>query len=160
MLSAIALGSNVGDRLKNIKKAIELLSEHVEIIKISNIYETEPWGYTEQENFLNACILINTKLSPKKLLETCKKIEQLLKRKHRFKWGPREIDLDILYYEDIILEEENLIIPHKYIFERDFVIVPLNDVSPNWTHPIIKKTVYEKFKEIDKSKIHIYEEEL
>ncbi|KAF2956902.1 2-amino-4-hydroxy-6-hydroxymethyldihydropteridine diphosphokinase [Marinitoga sp. 38H-ov] len=155
MLSAIALGSNVGNRIDNIKKAIDLLSENVEIIKVSNIYETEPWGYTEQDSFLNACVLINTEKKAEELLEICKKIELELKRQKRFKWGPREIDLDILYYGELIIEKEYLNIPHKYMFERDFVVVPLNDISPNWKHPIYKKTVRERYNEIDKSKIKI-----
>nr|WP_277601252.1 2-amino-4-hydroxy-6-hydroxymethyldihydropteridine diphosphokinase [Marinitoga sp. 38H-ov] len=151
----MALGSNVGNRIDNIKKAIDLLSENVEIIKVSNIYETEPWGYTEQDSFLNACVLINTEKKAEELLEICKKIELELKRQKRFKWGPREIDLDILYYGELIIEKEYLNIPHKYMFERDFVVVPLNDISPNWKHPIYKKTVRERYNEIDKSKIKI-----
>ncbi|WGS66107.1 2-amino-4-hydroxy-6-hydroxymethyldihydropteridine diphosphokinase [Marinitoga aeolica] len=159
MLSAIALGSNVGNRLNNIKRAIELLSKYVEIIKISNIYETEPWGYTEQDTFLNACVLINTELEPYELLKICKNIEKDLKRKQRFKWGPREIDLDIIYYGDLVLEKDDLNIPHKHMFERDFVIVPLNDISPDWKHPIFNKTIKERYDEIDKSKIKRYEKE-
>ncbi|WP_338037301.1 2-amino-4-hydroxy-6-hydroxymethyldihydropteridine diphosphokinase [Marinitoga litoralis] len=156
----MALGSNVGDKLNNIKKAIDLLSKYGEIIKVSNIYETEPWGYTDQDIFLNACVLIETELKPLELLKICKNIELELKRKKRFKWGPREIDLDILYYEDLVFEDENLQIPHKYIFERDFVIVPLNDISPDWVHPIYKKSIKQRYDEIDKSKIKLFSKEL
>ncbi|SHE68358.1 2-amino-4-hydroxy-6-hydroxymethyldihydropteridinediphosphokinase [Marinitoga hydrogenitolerans DSM 16785] len=136
------------------------MSKKTKIIKVSDIYETEPWGFKDQDIFLNACVLIDTELTPEELLKLCKNIEKTLKRKHRFKWGPREIDLDILYYEDIILEKENLNIPHKHMFDRDFVIVPLNDISPNWKHPIFKKTVEERFNEINKDTIKKYEMEL
>jgi 2-amino-4-hydroxy-6-hydroxymethyldihydropteridine diphosphokinase len=149
----------VGDRMNNIKKAINILSKYVEIIKVSNIYETEPWGYTKQDTFLNACVLINTELEPYELLKICKNIEKELKRKQRFKWGPREIDLDIIFYGNLVLEKEDLNIPHKYMFERDFVIVPLNDISPDWKHPIYNKTINERYNEIDKSKIKRYEKE-
>lgn len=91
-------------------------------------------------------------------MKVCKDIEKQLKRKHRFKWGPREIDLDIIFYEDLIMEKEELNIPHKYMFERDFVIVPLNDISPEWEHPIFKKTVKERYNEIDKTNIKIYKQ--
>lgn len=93
-------------------------------------------------------------------MKICKNIELELKRKKRFKWGPREIDLDILYYEDLVFEDENLKIPHKYIFERDFVIVPLNDISPDWVHPIYKKSIKQRYDEIDKSKIKLFSKEL
>ncbi|KXZ39739.1 2-amino-4-hydroxy-6-hydroxymethyldihydropteridinediphosphokinase [Alkalithermobacter thermoalcaliphilus JW-YL-7 = DSM 7308] len=129
----LSIGTNVGDREKNINDAINYISqiEKTQILKISKVYETEPWGYTNQEKFLNICVKINTHLNPYELLDSCQMIEQYLKRERIIRWGPRTIDIDILIYDDIICEDERLTIPHPRMKERAFVLIPLLDIEPN-----------------------------
>lgn len=109
----IALGSNMGEGRKNLDLAIKMMNERgVSVKKVSTYIETEPYGYTEQDNFVNAVCIAKTKLSPRELLETLLKIELEMGRVRIIKWGPRIIDLDILFYEDLIIDEEDLKVPH------------------------------------------------
>lgn len=126
----IGIGTNIGNRLNNIKDSVVALSHLPEthITKISDIYETEPWGYTQQDNFLNACVEVETNLSPKALLGACLGIEAAFGRERPFKNSPRILDMDLLLYEDIIMDEQELTLPHPRIQERAFVLVPLKDV--------------------------------
>lgn len=137
----LGLGANVGDKKKNLEKAIEFLSEKIVNIQSSKFYETKPWGYKEQENFLNAAILGRTLLLPIELLKFVKDVETRVGRIERFRWGPREIDIDILFYEDLIYQDSNLQIPHPHLHKRDFVLKPLMDLDPNFVHPILKRTI-------------------
>lgn len=137
----LGLGANVGDKKKNLEKAIELLSEKIINIQSSKFYETEPWGYKEQDNFFNAAIRGKTPLLPIELLKFVKDVETRVGRIERFKWGPREIDIDILFYDDLIYKDSDLQIPHPHLHERDFVLKPLMDLDPNFIHPIFKKTI-------------------
>jgi len=141
----ISLGSNLGNREKNIQSAIKLISctPSITIVNLSPIYETEPVGFKEQNWFLNAVIELETTLLPQKLLVVLKEIEAKLGKKIERKWGPRTIDLDILLYDDIILDLPDLQIPHKLMHERRFVLVPLAQLSPNLIHPVLKKTMKE-----------------
>jgi len=132
----LALGSNVGDREANIKKAIELLSEKIKDIKIGKIYISKAVGYEKQNDFFNTALEGYTDLSPTELLEFCQNVENKVGRIYRFKWGPREIDIDILMYGNEIISTEKLIIPHPYMLERDFVLMPLLDINPNLRDPI------------------------
>ena len=127
----LGLGSNKGKRKRYLKKAIELISgfPDTELIKVSDIYETEPWGNKNQGRFLNLCLEIETALSPRRLLVNCQKAEQKLGRQRKEKWGPRIIDIDILLFGNLIIKEDDLIIPHPYIQERSFVLVPLSDLN-------------------------------
>ncbi len=127
----LGLGSNIGDRLGYLKKAMALIKNfhETELIKISKVYETEPWGYTEQDDYLNLCLEIKTTLSPYKLLTNCQEVEKNLRRERKIKWGPRTIDIDILLYDDLVLEEDDLIIPHPRIQERAFILIPLRDLN-------------------------------
>lgn len=127
----LSIGTNIGDRKKNLKDAVDLINsiENVNIEKISKIYETKPWGYTQQDNFLNICVKITTNLAPFELLEKCQYVEKELKRVRLIRWGPRTIDIDILLYDDIICEDENLILPHPRMHERAFVLIPLMDLE-------------------------------
>ncbi|SHK07151.1 2-amino-4-hydroxy-6-hydroxymethyldihydropteridine diphosphokinase [Tepidibacter formicigenes] len=127
----LSLGTNMGDREKYLKDAIDLINnfEDTKIVKISKVYETKPWGYTNQKNFLNLCLKINTNLSPHNLLKKCQEAERFLKRERIIRWGPRTIDVDILIYDDIICNDENLTLPHPRIQERAFVLVPLMDLD-------------------------------
>ncbi len=127
----ISLGSNIGDRLLNLKNAIEMIQglENTNVLSRSSVYETEPWGLEEQDNFLNMCIKIETALSPRELLQKLLEIESELGRKRVIRWGPRTIDLDILIYDDVKIEEEDLLIPHPRITERAFVLIPLKEIA-------------------------------
>lgn len=152
----LSLGSNIGDRENFIKSAIELLKMKVEIQKISSLYETAPWGKTKQPNFLNICLLGETDLKPAELLEFIHETETHVGRTPSFKWGPREIDIDILFYDHQIINTEGLMIPHPHLAERAFVLVPLADIVPKYKHPVLKKTINQLAGEIDTSGINPY----
>ena len=138
----IALGSNMGEGRKNLDLAIKMMNERgVLVEKVSTYIETEPYGYTEQDNFVNAVCIAETKLSPRELLENLLKIELDMGRVRIIKWGPRLIDLDILFYEDLIIDEEDFKVPHIEIQKRSFVLEPINEISPDKIHPVFKKTV-------------------
>lgn len=138
----IALGSNMGEGRKNLDLAIKMMNERgVLVEKVSTYIETEPYGYTEQDNFVNAVCIAETNLSPRELLETLLKIELDMGRVRIIKWGPRIIDLDILFYEDLIIDEEDLKVPHIEIQKRSFVLEPMNEISPDKIHPVFKKSV-------------------
>ena len=141
-LVAISMGSNLGNRLSSLRKAILLLKkEGFNIIKTSDVFETPPFGVSNQPRFLNACLLIDTETNPADLLEKLKKIENEVGRVRRFRWGPREIDLDIIFYDEKVIDGPSLKVPHPHMHERPFVLIPLKQISPQWVHPILKKTV-------------------
>ncbi|MBP2628600.1 MAG: 2-amino-4-hydroxy-6-hydroxymethyldihydropteridine pyrophosphokinase [Firmicutes bacterium] len=127
----IGLGSNIGDRQKNIITAIRKLGKHKEIIikEISSLYETKPVGVTAQADFLNGAISISTTLAPRKLLEVCLNVECQMGRIRDQRWGPRNIDIDILVYDDHIIMDEALCIPHPRLHERRFVLIPLQEIA-------------------------------
>ena len=129
----LGLGTNMGDRLEYLNSACTILSqyENINITNKSKIYETKAWGYTDQADFLNMCLEINTSLDEFQLLEVCGQVEQKLNRKRIIRWGPRTIDVDILFFNDIILNNEKLSIPHPRISERAFVLIPLMDLNTN-----------------------------
>lgn len=128
----IGLGSNVGDRLKNIRTAVSKLnsSNKIKVVNASSIWETEPIGNKDQNWYLNAVTVVETDQSPHDLLKVCKKIEKDIGRKKTYKWGPREIDLDILMFNKNIVKSKNLLIPHPEILNRAFVVYPLVEVYP------------------------------
>ena len=127
----LGLGTNMGDRFEYLSTACQLIdaNENIRIIKKSKLYETKAWGYTDQAEFLNMCIEIETNLDEYGLLEACEQVEQMLNRERIIRWGPRTIDVDILFYNDIILDDEKLSIPHPRISERAFVLIPLMDLN-------------------------------
>ncbi len=133
----IAFGSNIGNRIQNITKAIDLLdsTEGITVIKISSIYETDPIGYIKQDSFLNGVLAIETSLAPLELLEVLQHIEKQLKRERLIHWGPRTIDLDILLYNQTMIKEERLTIPHPRMLERAFVLVPLLEIESDIMMP-------------------------
>jgi 2-amino-4-hydroxy-6-hydroxymethyldihydropteridine diphosphokinase len=117
--------------LENLRKALNLLREEgIQIRKISSVYESAPWGYEEQEDFLNLALEVETDLSPLELLELIKGIEKRMGRKPTFRWGPRNIDIDILLYDDISFSHPSLIIPHPHLKERLFALLPLQEIAP------------------------------
>ena len=139
----LSLGTNLGNRTENLKQAITSLPPQMTVKKKSKIYETPPWGYTDQEPFLNQVILATTYLEPEPLLKHLKRLEVALGRKASFRYGPRLIDIDILFYDDLILETPALIIPHPHVHERGFVLVPMMDIAPDHVHPATKKSTRE-----------------
>lgn len=147
----IALGSNLGDRSRNLQDAIECLSPKVQVTDQSPIYETEPWGYTDQPQFLNQVIAGRTSLPPDELFDYLKTIEIKLGRKPAVRFGPRLIDLDLLFYNALIYNSAELTIPHPRLQERAFVLVPLADIAPDIIHPVQKKTVSEILSHLDRS---------
>lgn len=129
----LSLGSNIGDRLENLYRAIELLkSRGVEHINLSSFYETEPQGFRDQDYFVNCVITGETSLLPEELLKTTQSVERDMKRKTLFRWGPRIIDVDILTYDGIKMDSQELTIPHPRMFERAFVLVPLSELEPEY----------------------------
>jgi 2-amino-4-hydroxy-6-hydroxymethyldihydropteridine diphosphokinase len=148
----IGLGSNVGDRLANLQAALYAL----EPIAVSPIYETEPWGYTEQDPFLNAVAEIKTDLEPTALLQRLKDIEQQVGRRATFRYGPREIDIDILLYDDLVMDEDGLSIPHPRLHERAFMLRPLADLAPELIIPPGEQSVSELLAALDQSGIRPY----
>jgi len=142
--TVLLLGSNSGDRVFNIKKAVQRVEELIGTIALkSSLYETSPWGFTEQPDFLNYVIVLKTSLKPLPLLHTLKKIEFETGRIITEKWKERIIDIDILFYEEIIFESEELTIPHPLMHERRFTLIPLNEILTDFVHPVFKKRIAE-----------------
>lgn len=141
---AIALGSNLGDRTKNLNSAVERLSdEFLEDVKVSSFIETEPWGITDQPKFLNGVIVGLSEWKPPAILNYLKNLERELGRTQTVMNGPRVIDLDLICYGDKIWESEGVKVPHPRMATRDFVLRPLQEVWPDWIHPELHQTVSE-----------------
>jgi 2-amino-4-hydroxy-6-hydroxymethyldihydropteridine diphosphokinase len=151
----VALGSNVGDRAGNIKKAFEILKGKMTVLKASSVYETKPMYLENQNWFLNCAAKVETQLTPRQLLEFLKNVEKELGRKVVERNGPRIIDLDVLFYGTLIVNENDLQIPHPRIRERTFVLVPLAEIEPNFIHPVYGKAIAKLLSELnyDKSEI-------
>jgi 2-amino-4-hydroxy-6-hydroxymethyldihydropteridine diphosphokinase len=149
----IALGTNIGDRLKNLQTAIGAMPPQVTVKRVSTVYETAPWGVLDQPDFLNQVIEIETDLAPAALLHHLKAIEARMGREQTVRYGPRRIDLDILFYEDLVLELSGLRIPHPRLHERSFVLAPLADLAPDLRHPELGKTVQEMLAQLDLSDV-------
>lgn len=139
----LALGSNVGDKKRNIKQAVEFLRENIKKITLAPIYETIPMYYENQDSFENTVLRGYTTFSPQELLKNIKQIEKQLGRKKRFRNGPREIDIDILFYDNLVYKDKDLQIPHPRIQERGFVLKPFYDLEPSFVHPVLQKTIKE-----------------
>lgn len=140
----LSIGSNIGDRINYINKAIEKLKQNnIKIIKSSNIIETEPYGYKEQGKFLNMAVEIDSDLNPFELMKLILKIESELGRIRTVRWGSRVIDIDIIFYDSLIINEPDLKIPHPDMQNRFFVLKPLQEIAPDFVHPVLKKTITE-----------------
>lgn len=156
----LSLGSNLGNREENLNQAIQLIRQNISTnLSISNIYETEPWGNLNQAGFLNLILKIeNSSLFPHEVLEKIQKIEIELGRVRVEKWGERCIDIDIIYFNDLVLDDTQLVIPHPFVQERKFVLVPLADVAPDWVHPVLQKTTLQMLQDCpDSGWIKVYE---
>lgn len=140
----IGIGSNLGDRESNCRTALERLRQRGMMIrKESSRYETEAWGVKDQPKFLNMAVEVETELAPEELLLTLKDIEKEMGRKQTFTWGPRMIDLDILLFDDLVMDREDLKIPHPFMHERGFVLWPLSEIAPDVKHPVLQKSIRE-----------------
>jgi 2-amino-4-hydroxy-6-hydroxymethyldihydropteridine diphosphokinase len=153
----LALGTNLGDRFANLQAAIAALPPAVRVLAQSPVYETPPWGLTDQPAFLNMVIQGETALTPLELLKYLKHLETSLGRLPAIRWGPRRIDLDILYYDELILNTQELVIPHPGLHERAFVLIPLADLAPGLVHPLLGKTVSQLLAEVDGTGVKPYE---
>lgn len=135
----------MGDRKAYLDEAAAALNElaDTEVIKVSSYYETPPYGVTDQADFLNACLKLRTLLTPEELLEELHGIEQAAGRERVIRWGPRTLDLDIIFYDDLVTESEDLCIPHVEMHKRKFVLEPLHEIAPYKRHPVYGETVRE-----------------
>lgn len=138
-----SIGSNIGDKKEHLDFCVEQLNRHpaYKEVEVSSYMETEPYGYTEQEEFLNACIGCRTLLTPEEVLEHIHEIEAQRNRTREIHWGPRTLDIDILFYDKEIVETKDLCIPHPEIPLRAFVLAPLSELAPNFRHPVTGKTI-------------------
>ena len=139
----LALGSNIENRKQYIEEALLLLREKVHDIIVAPLYETKPRYFEYQQNFLNTVLSGYTDLEPRELLQFTKAVQKEVGRVDRFRNGPREIDIDILFYDNVVYKDEELEIPHPRLQERDFVLQPFSDINPNFPHPVLKKTIRE-----------------
>lgn len=143
-IAYIALGSNLGDKEKNLRRALLLLTQQgVEVVRVSSFISTEPYGVTDQPQFLNAVACVRTSLAPLALLDVLLATELAMGRVRLRHWGERNIDLDLLLYEDVVLDLPRLHLPHPDMQNRDFVLLPLAEIAPELKHPTLQKTIYE-----------------
>ena len=141
----LSIGSNMGDREKNLRDAVEALKENTSVrkVRVSEFIETEPYGYTEQDMFFNGAVQLQTTENPEGLLKLLQQIEQDGHRERKIHWGPRTIDLDLILYEDVIMNTEELTLPHREMHKREFVLEAMVQIAPWAVHPVYKKTVCE-----------------
>jgi len=138
----LLFGSNLGERTANIANAItQLENQGLQLLQLSSLYDTEPWGNTHQASFLNQAAEFDTGLSPQALMKTILKVEQEMGRTRTAKWEPRIIDIDILFYGNLIVEEKDLKIPHPEVEKRKFALAPMAEIAPHFLHPRLKKSI-------------------
>jgi 2-amino-4-hydroxy-6-hydroxymethyldihydropteridine diphosphokinase len=152
----LALGSNMGNRLSNLKTALINLTPQMGVKFKSSVYQTPPWGFTEQAEFLNQVVMAETYLQPQALLGHLKRLEKALGRVPNFQNGPRLIDIDILFFDDLVLNTPPLIIPHPRLHERAFVLVPLAEIAPDLIHPVLGKPIHKLLGDVDRSDIKLF----
>ncbi|SHN11831.1 2-amino-4-hydroxy-6-hydroxymethyldihydropteridine diphosphokinase [Chitinophaga sp. CF418] len=138
----LLIGGNLGDRTGHLQQAVEQIDKQVgKVEKISALYETAAWGHVEQPDYLNQALLVSTAMDARTLLQTVLAIEHNIGRIRRQKWGARVIDIDIIFYNDAIINEPDLKIPHPQMQFRQFVLVPLREIIPDWQHPVLHQSV-------------------
>jgi 2-amino-4-hydroxy-6-hydroxymethyldihydropteridine diphosphokinase len=152
----LALGSNMGNRLANLKAAINNMTPQMTVKKKSSVYETPPWGFKEQDAFLNQVIKVKTSLAPEPLLRHLKRLEAALGRVPNFQNGPRLIDIDILFFDGMIIDTPPLVVPHPRLHERAFVLAPLAEIAPEFIHPILQTSVESLLADVDRSEIKLF----
>jgi len=152
----LALGSNMGNRLSNLKAAVLNLTPQMMVKQKSSVYETPPWGFTEQDAFLNQVVKVTTYLEPEPLLRHLKRMETALGRIPNFQNGPRVIDIDILFFDKMIINTPPLIVPHPRLHERAFVLVPLAEIEPDFIHPILQRPINKILEDVDRSEIKLF----
>ncbi len=153
----LSVGSNMGDRKKYLEDGIEALKAHplMKHVKVSELIETAPYGGVEQADFLNAAIGLETLLDPDALLEVLHEIENAAGRERTLRWGPRTLDLDILFFDKLVYESDTLVIPHPDLHNREFVLKPLSNIAPNYRHPLLGMTVNQELAELEKSSLSV-----
>ena len=154
----LQLGSNIGDRLDNLDQSIKIITERIgNVLEKSSVYESTPWGVENQRNFLNQVIFLKSNFDPYTILDLVLQIEKDMGRIRIEKWGERIIDIDILFIDDLIIESENLCIPHEFIAKRKFVLQPMCEIAPGFIHPKLNKTISQLLEEcIDDEKVNVY----
>lgn len=153
----LALGTNLGDRLANLQSAVAALQPVVSVRQVSPVYETAPWGYADQPNFLNQVVEAETRLAPVDLLDYLKRLEAALGREASFQNGPRQIDIDILFYDQAVVHTDRLDVPHPRLRGRAFVLAPLADLAPGLVHPLLNKSVKDLLAETDLAGVKLYQ---
>ena len=146
----LLLGTNVGDRPGNLKKALQEINIMLgQTIQQSSVYETAPWGNTEQEIFLNRVVIIQSEINAEEMMDRILRIENEMGRVRTMKWEPRIMDIDILFFNNEIILTKNLIVPHPNLHERKFTLMPLAELMPDFVHPVLKKTIAEILLDLD-----------
>ncbi len=150
----VSIGSNMGEREAHLQAAVQTLDARTDtsVERISKFMETEPYGYLEQDKFLNGMLELKTLLTPEELLDVIHEIEEEAGREHTVRWGPRVLDLDIIMYDALVLDTEQLVIPHVDMQNRDFVLIPLMEIAPALRHPVLNKTVGQLRNELEKAR--------
>lgn len=148
----LSLGSNMGDRRSFLKQGIDGLNSHeqIQLLQTADVLETAPYGNVEQDAFLNTAVQIRTLMTPKELLDYIHELESKAERVREIHWGPRTLDIDIVFYDKLIYEDSELIVPHVDMENREFVLKPLSQIAPNFRHPILGKTITQLLNELTK----------
>jgi 2-amino-4-hydroxy-6-hydroxymethyldihydropteridine diphosphokinase len=152
----LGLGTNLGDRRQNLELSIQSLPPKMKVLARSQIYQSPPWGYVDQPAFLNMAVKAETALEPEALLAYIKEVEITVGRKPTFLYGPRLIDIDILFYSNCVIHSQRLTIPHPLLQERNFVLAPLADLAPDFIHPVTKEKVADLLARVGVSDLVLY----